>query len=806
MATATVTRKHPLAECETCPLARKPCAPTQGPKDAKVALVSRSPGYHEAMAGKPFSGPSGKVLDHLLALNGVKRHEILVTNTVLCAPDKGKVPPQAIKACSKRLQDEISNTSLVIAAGVEAVNSLIGRRTIDSYRGYRIERGDRVFVATNNPALVLYDDSTFPNLVKDFRRAFNPLSPPVLPTVEWTTDVDHAKSLLTRILEDDAPYRGADIESRGGLTHKAELVSVQFSTSPTTAITIGEPACCRDDIQRLLREIFGRTDCRYIWHNGKFDIKILNYRYGIPARVDEDVMLLHYAIDERTGIHDQSYLLMEELGWPNYEPDSVKKFKKTGIVTDEQELYEYAGWDAAGNHQLYDHLVRISQSDDPKHGGTFDRPYRYPLVAAVPVLAAMEMHGMVYDVEAAADLYENEVRPELDQRIHRMREILDNPIYNPMSAPQTSALYYDNWQVKHAMQARPDKERSVDTAAREELIAGRFTIPEETRAKFHNDEALWLVAKEKRTTIEAFIKEMHRFKKLQKQASTYIVSLVEQAERDPEHRIYTSLNLQTTVTGRLSSTDPNLQNITRDKDDLPSIRRLFLASPGRKLVQADYSQAELRCIAVFSGDPELTKAYEEDIDLHSLVAERFYGPNFTPEQRSNTKNMNFGVAFRQTAATFLEKHEIPVAEAEPFIKWWWEQFVAVAKWEKEIENEVRTRGYCESPFGYRRRFYLLTRENIQGAFREAINFYPQNTASSLTLTTAIEVYGIIDHSKASLCLTVHDSILADVDTGYVDEYSGILREVMERKAKEELGWQLPFKIDIGVGDNWADAK
>jgi len=359
----TVARKHPEALCEQCPLAEKPCAPSSWPKNGKkplAAVVSRSPGYHEAMVGAPFSGPSGKVLDYLLQEQGVKREEILVTNTVLCAPDAGKVPPEAIKACAPRLRAELDGVKLVVAAGSEAVNLLVGRGSIDRHRGYRIQQNGRIVVATNNPALVLRDDSTFPNLRRDFRRAFNPLPPPILPKVEVIENARDAKDLLKSFRPG---LIAADIESRGGLSKRATLVSLQFAVDGGTGFVLGEREGLWKDsnfIQDHLRPFLGSDGYRFLWWNGKFDVQVLRHSYGADARVDEDGMLLSYALDERGGVHALEYCLAEEFAWPNYEPASVKKFKDTGIVEDYDELHYYAGLDVAGTYQLYElYLERL---------------------------------------------------------------------------------------------------------------------------------------------------------------------------------------------------------------------------------------------------------------------------------------------------------------------------------------------------------------------------------------------------------------------------------------------------------------
>jgi DNA polymerase I-like protein with 3'-5' exonuclease and polymerase domains len=313
-------------------------------------------------------------------------------------------------------------------------------------------------------------------------------------------------------------------------------------------------------------------------------------------------------------------------------------------------------------------------------------------------------------------------------------------------------------------------------------------------------------ADERRSYYKHFIEEYDRYQKLQKQSSTYIVSLVERAENDEQRRIYTDLLLFGTNSGRLSSRRPNLQNITRPKEGLPNIRSLFTASNGRLIVNADFSQAELRCIAQFSHDPLLWGIYEEGRDLHSECAARFYGENFTKHNRDVAKNVNFGVFYRQTAATFQEKHDIPEKEAQPYIDWVWRTFTGVKQWEESIEAEIHSKGVLVSPFGRKRRFHLLTEHNRQAAYREGINFYPQSTASDLTLTSAIELAGEIDQARATVVLLVHDSIIGDVQDSYVDEYRVICQQIMESRAKDALGWTLPFKSDIQVGESWGSVQ
>lgn len=357
----TTERKHPLAECENCPLAKRPMAPTVGPADSDVIFVSRSPGFHEAMAGKPFSGPSGKVLDYLLKEQGVERKDIRLTNVVLCAPNDNKVPKEAIKACKPRLQQDISNARLIVAAGSEAIAGVFGKaRSIQSVRGYRHELSDgRIVVATNNPALVIRDDSVFPNLRSDFRRAFNPPDPPVLPTVEVIENPKAARHYIESIIEEHTGILSTDIESRGGIRKTATLISLQFATDGSRAVVLGEREALWNDqrfIENYLRPLFRSRDIEFLYHNGSFDTKVLRHSYGCEARIDQDTILLSAALDSRPGTHSLEYLLMNELDWPKYDDDEIANIKKTGIVTNYDKFHTYAGLDVAGTYQLFFYL------------------------------------------------------------------------------------------------------------------------------------------------------------------------------------------------------------------------------------------------------------------------------------------------------------------------------------------------------------------------------------------------------------------------------------------------------------------
>jgi uracil-DNA glycosylase family 4 len=803
-------RKHPLAECETCPLIKARCAPTTGPADATVAVVSRSPGYYDARAKKPFSGPSGKILDHLLGLYGVKRDEILTTNVVLCEFD-GTPPKEAIAACKPRLNSEIKDARTIIAAGAEAVGNLTRSKSLDGARGYAHERHSSVckqrVIATNNPAIVLRDDSAFPNLVRDFRLALAPLPVPRLPDVDWTNNIEEGRRWLRAIRKQNVSLLTFDIETLG-LRPSAGLVAIGFADAGDKAVSIGERVC-RDKTTYLDYIAPLIKDHRLLAHNGKFDLR--NFRAkGVKGILEEDTMLLSWALDERSDegqVHRLEYLLMDNLNWPNYEPEVVRQWKSTVKRLEKQfryeeldelpipdELYTYNALDAAGTALLFPILKNRAIED-----GVFEL-YRRFLIKASEALLRVELRGLNYDIEGALDLLEDKVWPRLEELKAEMQLIVGDGKYNPRSSTQNAALVYDKWHVVHNLPLKND--RTVDKSVYTEIAAGRFVVAfgtPKTGQDTNGEGQTWTGADRKQAfeTAKRWAEKFKDYQGLDKQRSTYLEGLIKRAVANGG-KLFTDFKLHGTATGRLSSSNPNLQNITRTKEGLPDIRSLFVASEGCTLISADYSQAELRTIARLSGDGSLGQVYVDERDLHAVAAERFYGPGFTYEQRSIAKNMNFGVAYQQSPDTFQEKHGIPKEEAAKYIEWWWKEFAGVREWANTVEKEV-LKGEVVSPFGFKRRFHLITKENRKGSIREGINFLPQNIAAWFTNYALCRL--VLDYDLP-IALSVHDSIIADCPSGMVSDVVPLIVDVMERAPKETLGWDFPFKAEAQIGQRW----
>jgi uracil-DNA glycosylase family 4 len=815
--------KVPYAKCDSCPLQHKPIAKSIGPEDAKVVVVSRSPGYHEALNGKCFAGPSGKVLDHMLKLYGSSLKEVRATNVVLCqspGPPEDKQWDQAVKCCAPRLSGELENAKTIIAAGGEAIKAILPDSSggVVGNRGYEhITYSDQWgfeqrVICTNNPAVILRNDGAYPDIVRDFRLALNPLPKPELPQVKIIDDVEEAKQAVEAMLKQITSDMiiACDIEAKGvdgktGLSHTAIPVCAGFSIRPERAVVFGESPCSdKTFLSDYLRRLYEIAGVRYVWHNGKYDIKVL-ISHGIAARVDEDTMLLSWVCDERPGNpeegaggHSLEWLLKDELGWPKYEPASVQHFKKKGnfeyygtsepqMARARKELYEYNGMDTAGTLALLPVLTNRAIAEN-----TYERPYKFMLLDLSEWFARIELQGNIYDADAACDILEHDVWPKLEVWRDTMRRISHKPELNPNSHPQLGKLLYDEWGLKHNLQ-RPKVERqgkrSVDKYVREEIDRGDFTCSIN------------------RDTFAQFTGYLNDFKELDTQRGTFLEGLV--LKRHSNGRIYTDIKIHGTESGRVSTSNPNMQNVTRPKEGLPNIRRVFKPDDGCVFVSADLSQAELRTIAVLSGDEGLQSIYlDTNRSLHKEVAADFYGADYTYEQYVRAKNINFGVVYWQSAFTFAQMYHMPIEEADAFVKWWWERFPQVWEWTKSIEYKVLHDGELQSPFGHKRRFYVIPSDQSGRlhVIKQGINFLPQNIAANDTLYALIQICKRLDWRMAQPRITVHDNIVCNAREDYAEECAAIMVEEMQSAALKAINWEFPYLADVSIGYTWGDLK
>jgi DNA polymerase-1 len=392
----------------------------------------------------------------------------------------------------------------------------------------------------------------------------------------------------------------------------------------------------------------------------------------------------------------------------------------------------------------------------------------------LPVLAQMERHGVKLDVEVLRGI-SNKVDVECNTKLQRIQQLAGRE-FNVGSNPQLATILFD--ELKLPIIKRGKTGPSVDQEVLEKL-AEHHPLP------------------------EAIIE----YRSLSKLKSTYLDTLPELVARDG--RIHTTYHQAATATGRLSSSDPNLQNIPIRTDLGREIRRAFVAEEGHQLVSADYSQIELRLLAHIAEDPVLIDAFQHDEDIHSRTAGEIFGVSpkeVTSDQRRVAKTVNFGIAYGLSPYGLSSRLSIPESEARDIIERYFTRYAGIRRYLEETVERARKVGYVETLDGRRRLMGDLLSKNrnvAQAAERAAINMPIQGTAADLIKKAMLAANAALAKQglKARMLLQVHDELLFETPDAEVEAVKALARQSMG----SVVTLKVPLKVDVGAGRSWADA-
>ena len=592
-----------------------------------------------------------------------------------------------------------------------------------------------------------------------------------------------------------------DIETRRVEWEDNKLLSIGFATDDNTCYALynipiqGARTTFphHQAVWEALEELFGREDLTFIWHNGKFDCGRLKYLCNLDARIDEDTMLKHYcAINEKRGTHglkDLGQLYLQAPAWDD-ELDRIKKefckqhgmrigdFMYDDIPT--EVLIPYMQRDCIATRRLYRVFNKLGRPEA-------DFIYR-KLIEASNVYMRVELAGVRLDVDYLEDL-EWELEKDLKEAQRNLDKVAAR-IWDPVAySEQTKAKAKPNdpFNIKSPKQLKWMLEKvlgypvpSTNAATIDELMdeveAGVITSP---------------IARD-------FLNAIGRVRKDSKYMDTYVQGMREGMCKDM--RIRGTFNLHGTETGRLSSSDPNMQNIPRDK----KIKNLLCAAPGYTLLQLDYSQAELRVLAMLSGDPWLIQVYKDGKDLHDAVAADMFGPNFDKEQRVMAKTINFGIAYGRGPGSIAQTFKKSMSEARAIIEKWYKPMPYVKAWIDNRRAMARRGEPCVTPFGRERHFALLSADELNHIQNEYINTPIQSIASDFTMFSLIEIDKFIRENNidARIVTTVHDSIIVEVvdDPKVIDLMARECKDVMANTPLKYIpDCPVPFRADAEVG-------
>ncbi|MEX2480628.1 MAG: DNA polymerase I [Gammaproteobacteria bacterium] len=630
----------------------------------------------------------------------------------------------------------------------------------------------------------LYREYEFNSWLKELEKRDTdamPAARPVDPAVHYETILS-AEEFEAWVRELSAsPYFAFDTETTSLDYMQARIVGVSFAVEPGRAAYVplahdypGVPdQLPLDEILEALKPLLESSERRKLGHNLKYDRNVL-HNHGIALRgIAYDTMLESYVLNSTAARHDFDSVALKYLGHHtiHYEDVAGKGAKQIGFAE--------VGLEQAGPYAAEDAEVCLRLHQD-----LYPRISANPALAAiyhdiemplVPVLADMERRGVYID----ADML-REHSAELERRMAEIEHAAHHSageVFNIGSPKQIQAILFDKLGLP-VLQKTPKGQPSTAEGALQEL-AHDYELP--------------------RLILD--------YRGLSKLKSTYADKLPQQINPDTG-RIHTSYHQAVAATGRLSSSDPNLQNIPIRTAEGRRIRQAFVAPPGKLLLAADYSQIELRIMAHLSGDAGLGQAFAEGLDVHRATAAEVFGvplDGVSDEQRRAAKAINFGLIYGMSAFGLARQLGIERSAAQTYIDRYFERYPGVRQYMDHIRETARDQGYVETVFGRRLHLPDIKARNAQVrqyAERTAINAPMQGTAADIIKQAMIDVdRWLAAEGGGQLIMQVHDELVLEIEAGALDAVSAGVRRIMESAAELSV----PLTVDVGHGANWDEA-
>jgi DNA polymerase-1 len=579
-----------------------------------------------------------------------------------------------------------------------------------------------------------------------------------------------------------APLFAFDTETTSLDYMAARIVGVSFCVEPGKAAYVplahdyaGAPdQLSREAVLGKLKGLLEDPAVAKVGHHLKYDAHVLA-NHGIAlAGMRYDSMLESYVLNSTATRHDMDscarrYLGVETVHYEDVAGKGAKQISFSQVAVDT--AADYAAEDADITLQLHQVLWEGLQKEP-----TLQKLYEEIEQPLVPVLFRMEHHGVLIDRDTLRR-QGGEITKRLGELEQDAHEAAGQP-FNLDSPKQLQEILFNKLSLP-TVRKTPKGQPSTAEDVLEEL-AQAYPLP--------------------RIILE--------YRGLAKLKSTYIDKLPGQID-GRTGRVHTSYHQAVAVTGRLSSSDPNLQNIPIRTPEGRRIRQAFVAPPGQLLLAADYSQIELRIMAHLSGDRSLLEAFAADRDIHQATAAEVLGlapGEVTAEQRRAAKAINFGLIYGMSAFGLARQLGSDRATAQEYVDRYFERYPGVKRYMDDTRESARQRGYVETVFG--RRLYLpdirsRNRQQQQYAERSAINAPMQGTAADIIKRAMIAVDAWIERERpgARLVMQVHDELVLEVEAGAVEEIRSQVVGFMVGAARLEV----PLKVETGVGANWDDA-
>ena len=599
------------------------------------------------------------------------------------------------------------------------------------------------------------------------------------------TKLDELKTFIDEILASQEKTAAFDTETDSLNTHTTHLVGFSLCCKAGEAIYVpvilpggmfSEPTIEKKDCLEQLARLFDSKEVTLIMHNGKFDLEVMfaNGYKKLPDCKIVDTMVAAWLLNPDAmgkSPYGLEYLSETKLGLSGIEYDDIVKKGETFADVPLEKAFPYGAEDADFTWQLWQ--IFKKQLKEEKLEELF---YEMEM-KVLPILTGMEIRGIHLDKKALND-YSKELTAEIENQKKTIYEQVGHT-FNIASTKQLQQVLFEERKLVPGKKTKQGY--STDTTVLEEL-AERTTDP--------------------------LPKEILAYRTATKLQSTYVDTLPTLA--DDEGRVHTSFLQTGTATGRLSSRDPNLQNIPVRDEAGRKIRTAFTAVPGTVLISADYSQIELVVLAHLSNDKNLCNAFIDGVDVHKSTAALIYNiaPDaVTPDMRRFAKTVNFGVMYGMSAFRLANELNISRTDAKNFIDQYFNTYSDVKRFINETIAFAQQNGYSQTIMGRKRIITAINSKNKleqQGAQRIAINTPIQGSAADIVKKAMINVQSALErtNSKAKMLLQVHDELIFECpdDEEIKTQTINLIRTEMENA----VALNVPLKVSIESGHNWGE--
>ncbi|MDA5093561.1 DNA polymerase I [Aliiroseovarius sp. KMU-50] len=552
------------------------------------------------------------------------------------------------------------------------------------------------------------------------------------------------------------------------LTHKSSQSDDLFGGDDLAEGQMG-----LEDALAILKPVLEDAAILKIGQNMKYDAKIFA-RYGVQVAPIDDTMLMSYA--QNAGLHNHGMDTLSER-YLDHKPISIKTLLgsgKSAITFDRvpiEDAVKYAAEDA-------DITLRLWQYLKPRlHVAGVTRVYERLERPLVPVLADMEMTGVKVDRDVLSRM-SNAFAQKMAGYEAELHEIAGRD-FNVQSPAQVGEILFGEMELEGGKKTK----------------TGQWSTPADVLEDLAAE--------------HPFAARVLDYRQLQKLKSTYTDALQDHIHPDTG-RVHTSYSIAGANTGRLASTDPNLQNIPVRSEEGRRIREAFVAPDGKKLISLDYSQIELRILAHMAGIDALKQAFRDGQDIHAMTASEMFDvpmDEMTPDIRRQAKAINFGVIYGISGFGLARNLRIPRSEAQGFIDRYFERFPGIRTYMDETVAFAKEHKRVETLFGRQIHTPEIGAKGPHAGFakRAAINAPIQGTAADIIRRAMIRMPDAIAKLPAKMLLQVHDELIFEVDEAAVEDVIDVVRGVMEGASEPAIKLDVPLTVDAGVGMNWAEA-